>query len=96
MCNYESSGTAITPVANYNTNCSTTTQTAGTGSTGGVGTSNFYFPTATTSSTYGDVISNAAAGASSTGIVAFLGNISLTQQAGIYTTALKFIATGTF
>ena len=95
MCTYESSGSAITPVANYNTNCSSTTQTAGTGSTGGAGTSNFYFPAAT-STTYGDVIANVVAGASSTGIVAFLGNISLTQQAGIYTTALKFIATGTF
>lgn len=95
MCTYESSGSAITPVSNYNTNCSSTTQTAGTGSTGGAGTSNFYFPAAV-STTYGDVIANVVAGASSTGIVAFLGNISLTQQAGIYTTALKFIATGTF
>lgn len=95
MCNYESSGTALTPVSNYNTNCSTTTQTAGTGSTGGVGTSNFYFPAAA-STTYGDTIANVVAGASSTATVAFVGNISLTQQAGVYTTSLKFIATGTF
>ena len=42
------------------------------------------------------VISSTGAIASYTGTFAFLGNISVTTVAGIYTTSLNMVATGTF
>jgi len=111
FCTYKSSGASgLTPVTLYDGtgtgfgggsgDCSTTTQTAGTGSTGGNGSGGtepyFGFDATNTSSTYGQVFANKTAGASSTGTIAFIGNISTTQQAGIYTTTLIFVATGTY
>ncbi len=104
LCDYESAGTHLDFTGNkYNGNnggaagalCSGTTQTAGTGSTGGDNSALFFFDTAA-QGTYGDTIGTASAGASSTGDVAFLGNVSVTQTAGIYTAPLIFIATGTY
>lgn len=101
MCNYESSGSNLTMSA-YATYYSggtcqaQTTQTAGTGSTGGAGSATFGFNTTNTLSTYGDPISADAAGGVSTGTIAFIANIPTTQTAGIYTTTLTFIATGTY
>lgn len=107
LCTYEASGSTISTASytTYNgtgtgtpgTTCQTqTSQTAGTASTGGAGTAKFGFNTTATSSTYGDQLAQVSAGATATGVIAFLGNISVTQQAGIYTTTLTFIATGTY
>ncbi len=105
LCTYESTGTTITPNANYNgvdgvggTSCTANaglTQSAGTGSTGGDGGAAFYFGAAA-QGTYGDTIASCTAGSTATGKVAFIGNVSVTQPAGIYTTNLAFIATGTY
>ncbi len=97
LCTWENSGSTLTPTSPYNNaSCSTTSQTAGTGSTGGAGSAQFAFNTTNTTSTYGDTLASATAGASSTGTIAFIGNISTSQQAGIYTTTLTFIATGNY
>ncbi len=97
FCTYQSTGSGLTPASPYNNaNCSTTTQTAGTASTGGNGTAQFAFDSANTNTTYGQVYANKVAGASSTGIIAFIGNIATTTEAGSYTTTLTFIATGTY
>jgi len=97
FCTYQSTGSGLTPASPYNNaNCSTTTQTAGTGSTGGNGTAQFAFDSANTNTTYGQVYANKTAGASSTGVIAFIGNIATTTEAGSYTTTLTFIATGTY
>jgi hypothetical protein len=97
MCTYESSGSTLSfPNNTYNSGaCSGTTQTAGTGSTGGDNGAAFGFNTANTGSTYGDEIASATAGAS-VGVMVFLANVAITQVAGIYTTVLDFIATGTY
>ncbi|MGH7236995.1 MAG: hypothetical protein ACREGF_00480, partial [Candidatus Saccharimonadales bacterium] len=96
LCNYTSSGVVV-PQAPYNdAACSSTTQTAGTTGTGGNGTAKFAFNTTNTLSTYGDILAQASAGAQTTGTVPMIGNINLTQPAGIYQTALTFIATGTY
>jgi len=100
FCNYQTTGSGLTPTAPYNdTNCNTTTQSAGTGTPGGTGTANFAFDTNNTTgttSTYGQDFAHKTAGATSSGVLAFLGNISNTTEAGIYTTTLTFIATGTY
>jgi hypothetical protein len=75
-------------------------QSSGTGSTGGAGTAGataplFYFGS-NISTTTGDEIASAVAGASSTGEIAFVGNISASQTAGIYTTTLGLIANATY
>lgn len=57
---------------------------------------NFAFITAELGSTYGSRIATKAAGAFDTGTLAFIGNINNTTEAGIYTTVLTFIATGTY
>jgi hypothetical protein len=98
ICDYESAGANLTPYTGTTLysggtggKCSGTTQ----GTSGDNGAS-FYFNTANTTSTYGDEIASATAGPSSTAIVPILGATSTTQVAGIYTTNLTFIATGTF
>lgn len=98
FCTYASSGAGtLTPTAPYNNaNCNTTTQTAGTGSTGGSGTAQFAFDTTNINTTYGQSIATKNPGTSSTGIIAFIGNISNTTEAAIYTTTLTFVATGTY
>lgn len=80
-------------------NCNTTTQSAGTGTPGGVGTAQFAFDTNATTgttSTYGHQFASKPAGDFSTGIIAFVGNIANTTEAGIYSTTLTFVATGTY
>lgn len=99
MCNYQSAGSGLTATSPYDdTNCSGTSQTAGTGSTGGNGTALFAFDDSGTgtTSTYGDDIATKPAGNFSTSTLVFLGNVSNSAPAGIYTTALTFIATGTY
>jgi hypothetical protein len=45
---------------------------------------------------YGDAIAAKTAGNMSTGIIAFIGNISNTTEPGIYTTTMTFVATGNY
>lgn len=99
LCSWSSGGTTanLTPASPYNNaSCNTTTQTAGTGTTGGAGSAQFAFNIANAASTYGDTLANAVAGNYAIGQIAFLGNISTTNIAGIYTTTITFIATGTY
>ena len=104
MCTYESSGSNLTPNANYNgtaaggSACSAgnSSQSANTGTPGGAGTVGWAFNTANTMGTFGDTIASATAGAQSTGTLCFLANVSATTTAGIYTTILTFIATGKY
>lgn len=105
VCTYESTATTqITPAAPYDdATCSATTHnsnvvgndTPGDAANG----ASFGFDTDAglgTNSTYGDVIANKQAGTYSTGVLAFIGNIAVTTEPGIYTTTLTFIATGTY
>ncbi len=97
FCNYQATGSGLTPAAPYDDSaCNTTTQTAGTGSTGGRGSAKFALDTANTTTTYGQVFANKTAGNTSKGVIAFVGNISNGTPAGIYTTQFTFIATGTY
>lgn len=98
MCLYQSSGSGLTlPNATYsNANCSSTTQSSGTGTTGGVGTAQFGFNTTNTLAASGDTIATKPAGATSTATMAFVGNIAFTTEAGIYQTTLTYIATGQY
>lgn len=99
LCNYETAGSGMTfTYATYDGggNCGSTTQSAGTGTTGGAGTATFGLDTTDTATTYGDPIATKPAGDFSTATVALLGNVSNTTEAGIYTSTLMFIATGTY
>ena len=104
MCTYESSGSNLTPNANYNGTAATgsacsagnSSQSANTGTPGGAGTVGWAFNTTNTTGTFGDTIASATAGAQSTGTLCFLANVSATTTAGIYTTILTFIATGKY
>ncbi len=103
MCLYEpvANGLDITAgtVGNStynNANCSTTSQTAGTGSFGGNGSANFGFNITNVTSAAGDTIAKKPAGSLSTAQLAFIGNVAPTTEAGIYKTTLTFIATGTY
>lgn len=102
FCTYQSTGTGLTPVVTYNgdngagADCTATTQTAGTAVAGGDGAAHFALETANTNTTYGQTFADKTAGNSSTGVIAFLGNISATTEAGIYATTLTFVATGTY
>lgn len=110
FCTYASAGGAtLTPAAPYNdADCNTTVDNANDAGNNNpddaalAGTA-FAFdndiinnPTNATISTYGQIIANKAAGTFSTGVLAFLGNITTTTEPGIYTTTLTFIATGTY
>lgn len=107
ICTYRNSGdTNLVPdtvydgdnAGNTSTACSGTTDTAGTATTGGDNSAYFAFDDSGTgtTSTYGETIAAKAAGTFSAGVIAMLGNIAYTTEAGIYTTRLTFIATGTY
>jgi hypothetical protein len=103
MCLYEPSVNGLDLTAGtvgnstYNSaNCSTTTQSAGTGSFGGNGTAQFGFNITNANSAAGDTIAKKPAGTVSTAQLAFIGNVAPTTEAGIYKTTLTFIATGTY
>ncbi len=87
----------LTPIVPYNgaTNCGTTTQTAGTNSTGGTGTAVFAFDTAAAASTYGDDLATVG-GSAGVGLVAFVTNISTSQPSGTYSSTFTFIAVPTY
>lgn len=110
FCTYASAGAGtLTPAAPYNdADCNTTVDNAGdpgnsvAGDAAVAGTA-FAFdndivnnPNNATVSTYGQIFANKTAGTFSTGVLAFLGNITTTTEPGIYTTTLTFIATGTY
>ncbi len=83
----------LNPLAPYNdADCVNTTD--GQGPTNAAGAT-FAFHT-DTGVLYGSPIALKNAGAFSTGILAFIGNISDTTEPGIYTTTLDFIATGRY
>jgi hypothetical protein len=100
LCTYESAGANLTATSPYNNaGCSGTTQTAGTALTGGTNSALFALDTNNTTgttSTYGEQLASAVAGTQSTGTVVFIGNIPVSQVAGIYNTSFIFIATGTY
>jgi hypothetical protein len=103
LCSWESTETTmvLNITSPYNgANCSTVTQSAGTITTGGLGSGAlFAFDTTQTTTTYGATLATASVGSSAgsaTGIIAFLGNTSVTQPAGLYTTTLTFVATATY
>ena len=106
MCTYvTNTGMTLAPQSPYNNaNCNTTTQTANQAgnATGGAGSAQFGFDTngsTGTTSTYGGVLASAATGVSAgsaTGVIAMIGNVAVTQAAGIYTTALTFVATSSY
>ena len=110
FCTYASAGGAtLTPAPPYNdADCSTTVDNAGdpgnsVAADAAVAGTAFAFdndvtanPTNATTSTYGQIFANKSAGTFSTGVLAFLGNITTTTEPGIYTTTLTFIATGTY
>lgn len=100
LCVFESSGSGMTIDAVYDggagSECSGTTQTAGTTSTGGDNSAEFAFDVTEAATTYGDVLATKPAGDYSTGVLVLASNISNSTEAGIYTTVLTFIATGTY
>lgn len=96
LCSYIASGTGVSVSAPYNDgSCSGTSTGADTD-----GGANFALDTNTTDgsgSTYGDQLaSSSGAVAKNTGHVAYIANIPTNQTAGIYTTNMSFIATGTY
>ena len=97
FCAEVTSGSGLSFSAPYNdANCSSTTDTAGTGSTGGEGTAAFGFDTANATGASGSTVATKTAGATSVATLAFIGNISSATEAGIYTTTLTFVATGSY
>ncbi len=56
----------------------------------------FGFNIAQAGSVYGDLLALQKPGAEESGVISFLGNIAPSQLAGIYTTTLNFVATGTY
>jgi hypothetical protein len=102
LCSWELSGSTLTPTAPYsNANCNTATTSAGTGTPGDAGTAQFAFDLTSSgagqgiNSTYGEQIATATSG-QSTGNLAFIANIGYSQQPGLYTPSLSFIATGSY
>jgi hypothetical protein len=103
LCTYRSAGSLLTILPPYNNGasdggaaCTGTTQTAGTGATGGTNGALFAFETAPAATTFGDDLATINAGASNTGRIAYIGNVSPTQQAGIYTSTFTFVATAVY
>jgi hypothetical protein len=102
LCTWAAGGTTanLTPSAPYDGGglgtCSTLSQSAGTSSYSTPGAVTFGFDTPAASGTYGDILASSVAGPYAEGEIGFVGNISNTTVAGIYTTTLTFIATGTY
>jgi hypothetical protein len=100
LCTYAVSGTTanLTPATTYSGGtCSSVTQSSGSGTTGGIGTAQFGFNITNANGANGDTLATFPnAGSYATGVIAFLGNISYTTVAGVYSTTLTFIATSTY
>jgi len=95
LCTYEATGTTITPASTYSGTGPTACNTAASGYNL-ASTAIFGFNIANAASTYGDTLATVTPGATAEGIVGFLGNISNSTPAGIYTSTLTFIATGSY
>ena len=101
LCVFQSDGTGMVIDTVYDgltgtDDCADAVHTSG-GAPGGTGTDvSFAFISADIGSTYGDIIATKPAGLQSTGRMAFLGNIAVTTEPGIYTSVLTFIATGNY
>lgn len=102
LCDYESAGSTLDVSTNvYNGNNGSAPGTLCSGTTQGQASGNdhaalFYLGSNATSGTYGDTIATDSSGGTATGNVVFMGSTSTSQTAGIYTTSMMFIATGTF
>jgi len=99
LCTWSAGGTTanLVPSAPYNdASCNSTTESATTSSPGGTGGANFAFNITNSTAPYGDTLAVESPGSYAQGEIAFLGNISNTTVAGIYTTTLTFIATGQY
>jgi len=106
MCLYDNvaSGATITPTSPYNNaNCDSSNDSTGGSSGGGTGTAQFAYDVTTgggtgnnITGTYGQNVASVNPGSSQTAELSFLANISTSQQAGIYTATLIFVATGTY
>lgn len=103
LCAYRQSGANLSIVAPYNNAaadggaaCQGTTQTAGTGSTGGDNGALFAYDTTPATATYGDDLATVAAGSTAVGRIAYIGNIAVNQAAGVYTNTYTFVATGQY
>jgi len=99
LCTWAAGGTTgnLTPSSPYNnSNCHLTTESATTNTPGGDGGASFGFNIANATSTYGDTLATETPGNYTQGEVAFIGNISNSTVAGIYSTTLTFIATGSY
>ena len=92
---YEATGTTITPASTYSGTGPTACNTAASGYNL-ASTAIFGFNIASAASTYGDTLATVTPGATAEGIVGFLGNISNSTPAGVYTSTLTFIATGAY
>lgn len=102
FCVYQSAGSGMTIDSVYDggagAECAGTTHTAGNGSPAPLGDNGaeFAFDDTSAATTYGDIIATKPAGDYSTGVIVLGSNISNSTEAGIYTTVLTFIATGTY
>jgi hypothetical protein len=96
LCTY---GTGLTIPTLYNNtgNCNTVTQSSGTNNTESTSITAWYgFDLSAAQSTYGSQIASTTTGGTFTGTIAFIGNVGVTQTAGIYSTTLTFVATGSY
>ena len=95
MCAWASAGagtlTIEAPYDDTTTNCDSTTN-----GIDGDASAYFAFDDTSTASASGDLVASKTAGTTSTARMAYLANIAWATEAGIYTTYLTFIATGTY
>lgn len=92
-----SAGAGSTYTGAASTCNSDTTQSSNTGTPGGANGGSFFgFNITNSTSAYGDTIATASAGGFIQGTLVFMANISNTNVAGIYSTTLTFIATGSY
>jgi hypothetical protein len=103
ICTYTTSGSSLVPFGDYDGNagsggtaCQNVAQSSGNSAPGSGGGVLWYFNQANTTSTYGDEIASMTPDTTNTGVIALMANISTSQQAGIYSTSLILVATGTY
>jgi hypothetical protein len=94
MCLWQSTGSGLTVEAPYDDSVDCAAAPHGINAVEPAAT--FAFVTAQTTGVAGDHIATKEAGTTSVANLAFLGNIDYGTEAGIYSTNLTFIATGTF
>lgn len=98
LCAHDEGHTAAVSIAapyDY-VDCDTATQSAGTNTTGGVNGARFAFDTAAVTGSNGDQLATIGVGDDTKGRIVFVGNVSVSQTAGQYTSTFTFIALGHF